>query len=140
MPSSDTQFSKDKQPTKRRGKSERTKLNEALKRQGKNEDGFYDMLVTRAFDPEDSFAAKEILTRIYPVPKAVLPPMNFAFNENGTLSQQATDIMLASSQGGIPPDVAGIYIGAISNMIKIRELTEFEERIKTLEAAADEQD
>ena len=45
MPSSDTQFSKDKQPERRRGKAEKTLLIEAMKRQGRTVEGFYDMLI-----------------------------------------------------------------------------------------------
>lgn len=138
MPSSDTQFSKDNQPKSRRGKAERTLLIEAMKRQGKTLEGFYDVMVERAFNPDDNFAAKEIITRLYPIPKATMPNIQFNFDESGSLSEQASQIIKASAEGEIPPDVAGIYITAISNMIKIKELTEYEERLMALEAAADE--
>ncbi len=135
-----TQFTKDNQPKNKRGKAGKTLIIEALKRQGKTLDGFYDVLVNRAFDPEDTFAAKEVLTRLYPVPKATMPMINFEFDASGSLSEQASQIMQASANGDIPPDVAGIFIGSISNMIKIKELTEYEERLKALEAAQDEQE
>ena len=133
-----TRFSKDNQPKNKRGKAGKTLVIEAMKRQGKTLEGFYDLLVTRAFDPEDTFAAKEILTRLYPVPKATLPMINFTFDASASLSEQASQIMQASANGEIPPDVAGIFIGSISNMIKIKELTEYEERLAALEAAQNE--
>ena len=127
-------FSKENQPKNRRGKSERTKLIEAMKRQGQNEEGFYDMLVGRAFNPDDSFAAKEILTRMYPVPKATMPTVDFKFDDTGTTMDQASQIMKAASEGLLPPDVASTFIAALSNIMKIAEVTELEERVQALES------
>jgi len=72
-----TSFSKDKQPPKGRGKSERTKILDAMKRQAKTEDGFYDELIIRAFNPDDNFTFKEVLARMSPIPKAVSPVYKF---------------------------------------------------------------
>ena len=54
MASNSTTFGKGKQPSKRRGKSERTKILEAMSRAGKTEEGFYDELVARAENPDDN--------------------------------------------------------------------------------------
>lgn len=134
----ENQFGKDKQPTKRRGKAERTKIIEAMARQSKTEEDFYDYLVTRAFNPEDNFGAPELLKRLYPIPKATLPMVEFEFDESAPLPVQASQIMKASSSGKIAPDVAGTYLGAISSMLVIQEKTDLEERIKALEAKEDE--
>jgi len=132
------QFGKDKQPVKRRGKAERTKIIEAMARQSKTEEDFYDYLVTRAFNPEDNFGAPELLKRLYPIPKATLPMVEFDFDEKASLSVQASQIMKASSSGKIAPDVAGTFIASIASMLKITEITDLEERIKALEAGEDE--
>lgn len=124
-----TKFSKENQPKNRRGKSERTKLIEAMKRQGKNEEGFYDMLVGRAFNPNDSFAAKEILTRMYPVPKSTMPVVDFKFDETAKPVIQAAQIMKAASSGDLPPDVASTFIAAITNMMKIEEVTDLKDQL-----------
>ena len=134
----DNQFGKDKQPHKRRGKAERTKIIEAMARQSKTEEDFYDYLVTRAFNPEDNFGAPELLKRLYPIPKATLPMVEFEFDESASLSVQASQIMKASSSGKIAPDVAGTFIASIASMLKITEITDLEERIKALEVGEDE--
>lgn len=127
------QFAKDSQPKKRRGKSERTKILDAMKRNSRDEDEFYDLLITRAFNPEDNFAFKELLSRVYPVPKSTMPLIQFEFDESATPSVKASQIMKASADGIIPPDVANTFIASLASMLKITEITELEERLKALE-------
>ena len=45
MAKSSTTFDKDKQPAKGRGRSERTKILDAMKETNKTEEGFYQLLV-----------------------------------------------------------------------------------------------
>jgi len=128
----ENKFGKDKQPKNRRGKAERTKILEAMKRQSRTEDSFYDYLVTRAFNPEDTFGAPELLKRLYPIPKATLPLVEFEFDENAIPAVQASQIMKASSMGKIAPDVANTFISSIASMLKIEEVTEIKKEIEQI--------
>lgn len=128
------QFSKDYQP-KGRGKAQRTKILEAMQRAGQTEEGFYDLLVQRAFNPEDNFAFKELLGRFYPIPKQTLPLIEFDFDPTATPSLQAAQIMDASAKGVIPPDVASTFISSIASMLKIEEVTELQKRLEAIEKA-----
>lgn len=134
------EFTKENQPKNRRarGKAERTKLIEAMKRAGETEESFYDQLITRAFNPEDSFAAKEVLTRLYPIPKATMPTSEWNFPADGTALDKANSILIAISKGEIAPDVGHSLISALTSLIKIQEVTELEDRIKALEDSCDE--
>jgi hypothetical protein len=136
-----TKFSKENQPKERkaRGKSERTKLLEAFKREGRTEEGFYQVMVEQAFTSEDNFARGEVFKRLYPVAKATLPPCEFKFNAKGTAAQKANDILSAISTGDLPADVGLSLITAMASVIKIEEVTELEERIKALEEVTNEQ-
>lgn len=129
------EFSADNQPANRRarGKAERTKLLEALKRSGNTEEGFYDLLIERAFNPEDTFAAREVLIRLHPVPKATLPKTEFDFDPTSSPSEQAAQIMEAVSVGDMPADIGVSLINAMASVMKIREIDELEQRIKALE-------
>lgn len=138
MSKNNTSFDSSNQPKDRkpRGKSERTKILDAMKREGQTEDGFYDLLITRAFDPKDSFTFKELLIRISPIPKSVSPMVEFEFNEKANPHIQATQVLAAISLGKIPSDIGQIFISSISSMLKIQELTDFEERLKAIEDAS----
>jgi hypothetical protein len=126
------QFSKDYQP-KGRGKSERNKILDAMKRIGQTEDGFYDLLVERASNPEDTFTYKELLSRMSPIPKAVAPCVNFEFNDKGSLSEQSAQVLSAIAKGELAPDLGGAIINSISSMVKIKEVTDIEERLQKME-------
>jgi ribosomal protein S16 len=130
-------FSSDNQPgvKKGRGTSERTKILQALKRQGKKEEDFYDLLITRALDPEDTFALREVLARFSPLKKATLPDVEFEFNKSGTPTQQVTQILDAISSGIIPPDVGSQIISAVRNAVEIEINTEIKARIEAIEEA-----
>jgi len=132
MARSSTTFSGENPPPKR-GKAERTKILEALKRAGKTENGFYDHLIERALDPEDTFALREVLNRFSPLKKSVMPDVEFNFNAAGTPVQQVTQLLDAASNGDIPPDVASMLIVAIKSAIEIEVNTELKARIEKLE-------
>lgn len=136
MATSSTTFGKSKQPTKRRGKSERTKILEAMARAGKTEEGFYDELVARTENPEDNFSFKELMYRLSPLPKAVAPTIEFDLDENGTISQKAEQIIIGISKGRIPPDLGNQLIVSMSSLMNIKEKTEFEDRLKAIEDAS----
>ena len=140
MAANSTTFGKGKQPSKRRGKSERTKILEAMSRVGKTEEGFYDELVARAENPDDNFTFKELMSRLSPIPKAVAPTIKFDLDENGTISQKAEQIIVGISKGNIPPDLGNQLIVSMSSLMNIKEKTEFEDRLKAIEDASKQAD
>jgi hypothetical protein len=119
-----------------RGKSERNKILDAMKRCGKTEDGFYELLVAKGHDEEDSFTFKELLIRLSPIPKSVNPLYEFPFNEKGSHHEQSLQIVKAIANGKIPSDVGHSIIATISTMLNIQEKTDFEERLKAIEDAS----
>ena len=134
MAKSSTTFSKDTQPKRGRGRSERTKILEAMERAGQTENGFYDLLMAKAFNPEDNFTFKELLNRLSPIPKAVSPLYNFDLPKDSKPHEKADYILMAIANGEIPGDVGNICIQAIKAMIDIEEHTALKERIEKLEA------
>lgn len=132
-----TRFSKENQPKERkaRGKAERTKLLEAFKREGKTEEGFYQVMVEKAFNGEDNFARAEVFKRLYPIAKPTMPPCEFEFNPNGTPAEKANDIMNAVSNGEIPADIGLSLMSAMASMLKIEEVTEIKDRLAKIEEA-----
>lgn len=129
----ETKFSKDNQPKNRRGKSERTKLLEAFRKEGKTEEGFYQKMVELAFSSEDNFARSEVFKRLYPIAKPTLPLCEFEFNPKGTPTEKATDILNAISNRDIPADVGLSLISAMASVLKIEEVTEIKDRLDKLE-------
>ena len=134
MAKSSTTFSKDSQPVKGRGKSTRTKILEAFERLGKTEDGFYDLLTEKAFNPEDSFTFKELLNRMAPIPKATSPLVEFDFDENASAHIQATQVIKAMADGKVPSDIGNLFVNSIQAMLKIQEVTDIDDRLKAIEA------
>ena len=120
-----------------RGKSERTKILDAMKRAGTTENDFYDLLLTRSLDKEDNFGFKEMLNRMSPIPKAVAPLYEFPFDENGTPYKKSCQVLKAMSTGRIPSDIGALFINGIQSMLKIQEVTELERMIKELEKRAE---
>lgn len=126
-------FTSDNQPARGRGKSERTKILEAMKRAGKTEESFYDALIERAFMPDDNFGYKEVLQRLAPLRKAVMPDVEFELDKNSTPQEKAAQILDAVSSSKIPPDIGMGLINAIRNVIEIEANTELKARIEKLE-------
>ena len=129
-------FSEVNQPAvkKGRGKSEKTKFMEALKKKGKTEEGFYELCIERAFDPDDNFAFKEVLSRLSPLSKSVAPTIEFDFPQDAKPHVQAAAVMKGIADGVIPPDIGAQFVSSIKSMIDIEEYTDLKERIEKLEA------
>ncbi len=137
--SDDGKFTADNQPKRKpRGKSEKTKFIDALKRKARTEDQFYELCIERAFDPDDNFAFKEILARLSPLSKAVAPTIEFDFPAGAKPHVQAQAIIRGIAEGIIPPDLGGQLITSISSMLKIQEVTDIDERLKIMESQLDE--
>jgi 2-iminoacetate synthase ThiH len=138
MAKSSTTFSKSNQPATGRGKSERTKILEAMERASESEDSFYDLLMAKAFNPEDNFTFKELLNRISPIPKSVSPMVEFDFDPKAKPHEQAMQALEAVAIGKIPADLAHMFVTSISSMLNIQEKTDFEERLKAIEDASEQ--
>ena len=137
MAKTKTSFNADNQPKERkaRGKSERTKILEAMQRAGQTEEGFYDLLMEKAFNPEDNFTFKELLNRMSPMPKAVNPIVEFDFPKDAKPHVQAAFVLDAVANGVIPSDIGNMFVQSIKAMIDIEEYTDLKERIEKLEKA-----
>lgn len=135
MPKGPTSFTSDNQPPNRpgRGKSERNKILEAMERAGKTEEGFYDLLIKKAMDNDDSFTLKELMTRLSPIPKSVSPLVNFEFPKDASPHKQAVCVLSAVSEGIIPSDIGNMFIQSIKSLIDIEEYTDLKDRIDAIE-------
>lgn len=129
-----TTFTADKQPAKRRGKSERTKFLEALARNNYSEDEFYDHLVLEAMKEKSPIAMGEILKRVSPITKAVAPMIEFKMTKSAKAHVKAGQILDAIASGEVPPDIGTMLISSIKAMVDIEEYTDLKARIEKLEA------
>ncbi|SKC78400.1 hypothetical protein SAMN05445504_2387 [Burkholderia sp. CF099] len=130
-----TQFSKDRQPAKRRGKDTRTKILEAIKKQsGLNEAAFYQEVSNRAITGKDVVLLKELLLRVAPVAKPVAPDVKFDFPEDGTPVQQVDAIMAAVAAGKVPADVGQMLVNMIRSKLDVLEISELADRLAKIEA------
>ncbi|CAM0106080.1 hypothetical protein VPH234P9_0060, partial [Vibrio phage 234P9] len=149
MTKGDTKFGKDSQPVKRRGKSQKTIILDAIRENAMldvaadatNEDverAFIAHTAERAFNPKDK-ASSMLLGILWNKGwKSIKPTsecVQFEFDEGATPTQQAAQILKAASEGVIPPDIAKIFIEAISTTLRIKEVTELEARLAALEEA-----
>ena len=125
--------SESRKKLKCRGKSERNKILEAMGRQGKTEEDFYNLLIEKAFDPKESFGYGELIKRLSPTTKQVSPLVNFEFDKDAPPHVQAQQVIQAASSGKIPPDVAKMFVDSIATMLKIQEVTNIDGRLKAME-------
>lgn len=144
----ETQFTGDNQPSKRRGKSFKTKLFEAIRERAELEVGsgatpeeqeqsYLHHIAQRAFNPEDPNSAmclKMLTERMYPPLKANAAKVNFEFDPTLKPHEQASQVLKAAADGCIAPDVAQIFISSIQSMLKIEEVTELTKRLEAIEA------
>ena len=121
---------------KPRGKAKRTRILEAFERSAHTEEGFYDMLIARAMDVDDTFAARELLIRMEPIKKSVMPFVDFAFKVDSSPTQRVDQIISAAANSHIPPDIALLFIQAVKYACDVEESTELKSRIEALEELA----
>jgi hypothetical protein len=79
----------------------------------------------------DIQAIKLILDRVCPPIKPQAPPISLPVVES--LADQGSEIIRATMQGQIPPDVGSQLITALSNQGKLIELQELTERLQRVE-------
>lgn len=123
----------------KRGKGWKAKIIEALERQGKTEEDLIDVLLTNAISRSDEYAMREILSRLAPVPKSVMPAVEFFFPTNGTPVEKMDAIIRAVANGDLPSDIASTLAGIIKTSLEVMETTELVERMEKLEAIVEQQ-
>ncbi|MEX3556071.1 MAG: hypothetical protein VB131_05620 [Burkholderia gladioli] len=131
-----TRFSADRQPTKRRGKEQRTKILDAIKAEtGKNENAFYRAVAKKAISEGDTMMMKELLTRVAPAAKPVAPSVQFDFPEDGTPVQQVDAVLRAVAAGKVSPDIAQQLVNMIRAKLDVLEISELADRLAQVEKA-----
>lgn len=131
-----TTFTKDNQPKNRRGKSEKTKLLEALKRHHLDESEFYYKFLERALnvnDPSSSTLLKEVFARMYPASRPTLPTVKFELPPNATPSERVVFIEKAIANGDIPADIGKMMVDIIKTGIDVANASDLIERLEKLE-------
>ena len=79
-----------------------------------------------------------VLNRIEPPLKSVAPLIEFEFDIKGQPHEQALQVLDAMATGRIPSDIGQFFITSISSMLNIQEKTDFEERLKAIEDASEQ--
>ena len=148
-------FSSTNQPDpekKKRGKDKRTLILDAIKEKAlldldhnsTKEDvemAFFGHVAQTAFNPDDS-ARSVCLTALLDRGWAKVKPESEKESfelESETPYEMSIEILKAASNGKISVDQGSSLINALSNVLKIKEIQEFDERLKALEKV-DEQD
>lgn len=86
----------------------------------------------------DIQALRICLDRITPTLKATSKPINARLPAGGSLADQAAAVYEAARSGKITPDEATALMSLLQGQIKIKELTDIEERLAKLEAEGGE--
>jgi len=141
-----TEFTQERQPTKRRSKAFKTKLFDAMKAKAllkatpdmnteQVEALFIQHLAFNAMCDEnpDPYLLRDLMNRSFPPLKPTMDTYNFELDPEASASDKAQAILVATSNGDIPPDVGTMLIGAAKNALDIEALTELKERILKLE-------
>ncbi len=97
------------------------------------EEALPDILATvvKAAKGGDMTAAKILIDRLCPTIKPVALPINLPVN--GGLVEQGNEIIRATLDGEIPPDIGAQLITALSNQGKLVELEEVSTRLANIE-------
>jgi len=83
----------------------------------------------------DGTALRLCLERVVPAIKSRDEPVDIGGLE-GSLTEQATQIMAAMASGELSPEEARSMLQALSSVARVTELDELDQRIKVLEARA----
>ena len=136
MSNAATRFSAERQPARRRGKEQRTKILEAIKEETKlNEKGFYKAVAKKALTEGDTLMMKELLTRVALAAKPVAPSVQFDFPEDGTPVAQVDAVLRAVAAGKVSPDVGQQLVAMIRGKLDVLEISELADRLASVEKA-----
>jgi len=147
-------FGKENQPANKRGKGKRALLLDAIHRKLKKdhaegegeevrdrdhaEELFADELIKQAYAQVkigENTLFNEVINRVYPKNKATNETVTFEFPENGTPLEKFNAIMLAVSNGYIPPDIGATLAQVINIGVNIQDVTELKSKIEEIEKA-----
>lgn len=127
-----TSFSSENQPQRRRGKSFKTMVVDALVKHGKTEEEFVELLVQKAI-ADGGVYLTELMKRYYPHNKQTYDVIEFEYDSSWTAVEKADRIMVSVSMGHMPPDVGMMLIDGIAKSLGIEETTDLAERLAKLE-------
>jgi len=147
MSKTSTSFDKDSQPNNRRGKSKKTLILEAIRNASlmkTNPDStreevelaFFSHIAEQANNVTGEhfgMCLKILADKGWSSVKPTMEHVEFEFDADVTPAAQASQVMKAASQGLIAPDIANMFIGSISSMLKIDEVTELQKRLEAIE-------
>lgn len=131
-----TSFSSDSQPANRRGKSFKTMVIDALRKNGKTEEEFIELLVQKAV-ADGGVYLTELMKRYYPHNKQTYDVINFEYDPEWTAVQKADKIMASVAMGDMPPDIGMLLIDGIAKSLGIEETTELARRLEAIEKLLD---
>jgi len=149
------EFTEDRQPEKRRGRSTKNKILDAIKSESvkdliglhgeptreQAENAFFSHIAKRAFNIDDKDSGqmlKVLADKGWSSVKPTMERVEFEFDSTTTPDKQAAQVLDAASKGLISPDVANMFIDSISKMLKIDEITVIKNRLEAIEKALDE--
>lgn len=157
MAKSSTSFNEDAQPEERkpRGKGKKSLMLDAIRSVCGDEQDFLKQVVVIGMggitkvsgpDEDEEFEYKQpnpmllnmVLNRIEPPLKSVSPMVKFKFDINGKPHEQALQVLDAMAKGELPSDIGQLFVTSISSMLNIQEKTDFEERLKAIEDASEQ--
>ena len=130
-------FTSENQPTNRRRSNFLTRLDQALRDGGREENAVMDEAVRRAFndqDPQSAQILSALLARISPPLKPTTSPVEFDFIEGATAADKIDSLLVAVSRGALCADIAARIAGLIADSVKIREHCELVARLERVEA------
>ena len=134
-------FTVDNQPESskrpKRGKAKKTLMLDAIRSVCGSEHKFMKKVINIGLglegEPANPTLLSLALNRVEPSLKSVSPMVNFEFRRDAKPHEQAADVMVAVSEGLIPPDIGQMFIASIKSMIDIEEYTELKDRIESIE-------
>ena len=120
-----------------RGKGKRTLMLDAIRAVSGTEEEFLEAVVRGALEggvdgTPNTALMSLVMQRVSPPFKSTMPMVEFTFDVDATPAVQAAQVMHASSQGLLAPDIANMFISSISAMLKIEEVTTLKSEIEQI--------
>jgi Family of unknown function (DUF5681) len=91
--------------------------------------------VIKSAENGDIQAAKLLIDKLCPNLRPVALPISLPMPVNGVLSEMGEEIIKATMNGGISPDIGSMLITALANQAKIIEISDLTKRIELLESS-----
>ncbi len=137
------EFTEERQPSKRRGKSGRTLVLEGIRAamplcedQDQAQTLYFEEVAKRAFNINDKDSAmllKWMGDKGWASLKAVLEPVEFDFPEDGSRLQKADAVLNAMARGIIPADVGVLFLRSSDSVSSIEADDVFGKRLEEVE-------